>query len=152
MTDTKPTTLYTALLAAQYKVHPIVDESTGCHFWPGATDMRGYGKMSRNGRTVSAHRWYWIQAKGPIPEGLQLDHLCRNRRCCNPEHLELVTNRENQLRGNHPNMVAHRENRCRRGHEMTPENTYRSRRGRQCRTCALAGAKRRYDQQKDVAA
>jgi len=133
----------------RYRVHPVVDEATGCHNWPGSTQGKGYGKVVREGRQQQAHRWYWIQRNGPIPAGMQLDHLCRNRLCCNPDHLEIVTNRENQLRGMAPNVVAHRENRCRRGHAMTAENTYRYADGhRTCRTCALAGAKRYYARKK----
>lgn len=136
-----------------YSVHPIVDEVTGCHNWPGAMDGNGYGNLNRNGRVTKAYRWYWIQRHGEIPKGLQLDHICRNRRCCNPDHLELVTPAENTRRGMAPNIIAHRENRCRRGHDFTPENSiHRADGTRTCRTCENAAQMRRYTQRKAVQA
>lgn len=130
-------------------VVPVVDPVTGCHNWSGSLDEKGYGQLGRGGRAMKAHRWYWIQRHGEIPEGLQLDHLCRNRRCVNPDHLEPVTNRENQLRGMAPTIVAHRENRCLRGHELTPENTVQKTTGaRQCRICNRMTHNRGYARRK----
>jgi hypothetical protein len=130
-------------------IHPIVDEVTGCHLWPGYTDEKGYGRLGRDGRGMSAHRYYWIQRHGEIPEGMHLDHLCRNPRCCNPDHLEIVTPGENTLRGNAPTIVANRENRCLRGHELTPENSYRKTDGfRQCRICLRVVNNRSYARRK----
>lgn len=77
-----------------------VDETTGCWTWLRSVLPRwGYGMAWRNGKHVLAHRWFYEQVKGPIPAGYQLDHLCRNRRCVNPAHLEVVTRRENMRRG-----------------------------------------------------
>jgi hypothetical protein len=119
-----------------FAVHPIPDPETGCHNWPGTLHRDGYGLLGRNGKSMMAHRWYWIQANGPIPDGMQLDHLCRNPRCCNPDHLEVVTNRENFVRSMAPTAIAYRTNRCLRGHAFTPENTvYKSSGSRQCRIC-----------------
>lgn len=130
---------------SEIRVHPIVDEETGCHNWPGAVNGDGYGLLERGGRSMSAHRWYWIQANGDIPEGMKIDHLCRNPRCCNPAHMEVVTNRENVMRGMSPHVIASRENRCMRGHEFTPENTIqKSCGGRQCRECQRVAARRSY--------
>jgi len=83
----------------------------------------GYGMFKIRGRTEKAHRVAYYCSHGPIPEGLVLDHLCRNRGCVNPSHLEPVTNWENVLRG--VNFVAGlaRQTHCKRGHEFTPENT-----------------------------
>lgn len=118
------------------RVYPIPDPVTGCHVWPGTVNQDGYGLLGREGRSMMAHRWYWIQANGEIPSGLVIDHLCRNRRCCNPEHMEVVTIRENVLRGVSPNVLLSRANRCKRGHEFTDANTIqKSDGGRQCRTC-----------------
>jgi hypothetical protein len=78
-------------------------------------------------------------AIGPIPEGLTIDHLCRNRGCVNPAHLEAVTNRTNLLRGDGIAALNARKTHCKRGHEFTPENTYVWREGtRACRACHTA--------------
>lgn len=74
-----------------------IDEATGCWVWQRAKDQGGYGMSGKNGKR--AHRTYYEANKGPIPEGMQLDHLCRNHSCVNPDHLEPVTNAENQRRG-----------------------------------------------------
>jgi hypothetical protein len=96
-----------------------------CWVWTGYLD-RGYGRYRSNW----AHRHAWKTLVGAIPEGLQLDHLCRNPPCVNPKHLEPVTSAENMRR----RKEAHTT--CFRGHEYTPENTYLRARGfRQCRTC-----------------
>ena len=77
----------------------IVDENTGCWQWIGAIDDSGYGEFGLNKKIVYAHRYSWELEHGPIPEGLQIDHLCRNRACVNPVHMELVTTQENTRRG-----------------------------------------------------
>lgn len=76
-----------------------VDPEFGCWIWQGACSWNGYARVKRDGKLVWAHRWYYEQLKGPIPEGKDLDHLCRNTKCVNPEHLEPVTKAENQRRG-----------------------------------------------------
>lgn len=72
--------------------------STPCHVWMGAVSDRGYGNFWLHGRTVLAHRQAFEWAVGPIPPGLELDHLCRVTRCVNPAHLEVVTHAENNRR------------------------------------------------------
>lgn len=74
-----------------------VDPETGCWLWLGST-MYGYGRCSHKGKSHQAHRVLYERHKGPIPEGLQIDHLCRNKRCVNPDHLEAVTSVENARR------------------------------------------------------
>lgn len=76
----------------EYEINP----DTGCWEWVRALDVNGYG---RNGATL-AHRMVYTRERGPIPEGLHLDHLCRNTLCVNPDHLEPVTNAVNSRRGN----------------------------------------------------
>lgn len=80
--------------------------TTPCWVWTGAKQSAGYGALRVDGRVVLAHRHAYEQAVGPIPAGLQLDHLCRVTDCVNPEHLEPVTNRENVLRGRKAKLTA----------------------------------------------
>ena len=85
----------------EYKITDL-GYKTPCWFWLKATDRTGYGvKMvgGRSGKLVRAHRYYYELSKGPIPEGLTIDHLCRIRCCVNPEHMEPVTLKENSKRG-----------------------------------------------------
>jgi hypothetical protein len=78
----------------------VIDPKTDCWIWQRAKTPKGYGQKCLPGRiVVVAHRWYYEQAKGVIPEDLQLDHLCRNPPCVNPDHLEIVTSQENTHRG-----------------------------------------------------
>jgi hypothetical protein len=113
----------------------------GCWEWTGATGgSRRYGCISVKGVTRRAHRVAYELLAGPIPDGLELDHLCRNRLCVNPEHLEPVTHRENVLRGDAPPAANVSKTHCPRGHELTPENTYTRRGrpgGRECRACSI---------------
>lgn len=111
-----------------------------CWQWTASTTAGGYGQIRADwpARTMLyAHRVAYQFVAGAIPDGLQLDHLCRNRACCNPEHLEPVTNRENGLRGQSFAAINARKTRCPKGHEYTPENTaVDSNDGsRKCRIC-----------------
>ncbi len=70
-----------------------------CWIWQRGKNQKGYGRIHREGRKWLAHVWYYVQKHGPVPNGLQLDHLCKRRDCCNPAHLEPVTPSTNQRRG-----------------------------------------------------
>jgi hypothetical protein len=119
------------------RFHGYVDvDDNGCWNWTGQRKSSGYGKFFAYGKHHNAHRWGYEFLVGPIPEGLQLDHLCRNRACVNPDHLEPVTNGENQIR----RYVAARLEGpvfCKSGrHEMTDQNSHTDSRGKtRCRAC-----------------
>ena len=94
-----------------------VDKTDTCWLWTGKPDPQtGYGTISVLGPKVAVHRFSYELLVGPIPEGLQIDHLCRVRTCVNPAHLEPVTQAENVRRGMSPSAVAARTNTCSKGH------------------------------------
>ena len=116
------------------KIYP--EPNTGCWIWGGALSGKNgnqYGNVRFNGKSRRVHRVVYELLVGPIPDGLDLDHLCRMGVCSNPQHLEAVTTKINVARGiGNPNQY---KTHCKRGHAFTPENTYTFRRMRHCRAC-----------------
>lgn len=115
-------------------------DSHGCWNWTGAKTSGGYGRItwSVNKKMIYAltHRVMWTATNGAIPAGFDIDHLCRNRACCNPEHLEPVTRQTNLLRGDTIPAARASATHCHKGHEFTAENTRTTTLGqRECRTC-----------------
>ena len=113
-----------------------VDKSgpNGCWQWLGSLNGHGYGQFSVGRAKRGAHRWLWEQVNGPASSKLHLDHLCRNRACVNPGHLELVTHQVNLNRGmrtEHQAMKTH----CPQGHPYNEANTGRTGSIRWCREC-----------------
>jgi len=135
-----PSRKYTRLPVAE-RFWPKVDRrgSDECWEWTAYRDKAtGYGRFPPEW----AHRVSYKLTFGDIPTGLEIDHLCRNRACVNPSHLEAVPHAVNAHRGEAPTMRAHRENRCIRGHAVTPDNTYFDKDGgRRCRVCVRLHAK-----------
>lgn len=117
-----------------------VDDDTGCWLWTGAIDRYGYGQIGVEGRVTGVHRASYSTFVGPIPEGLTIDHLCRVRRCLNPEHLETVTSRENTLRGDTIQARNAAKSRCPKGHPYDVVQWRKLKSGslgihRKCSTC-----------------
>lgn len=109
-------------------------EYNDCILWKGRIDKDGYGRSGSKG----AHRVAYEEAGGTLIKGLEIDHLCRNRACVNPNHLEQVTHKVNTLRGNTITAKFKATTHCPAGHEYSKDNTYVSpKRSRHCRSCNL---------------
>jgi hypothetical protein len=132
-------------LSAEERFWQYVNKTDDCWLWTGATS-HGYGNfyLPREGRTttqIQAHVFAYQTLRGPVPEGLVIDHLCRTKRCVRPDHLDPVTQQLNVIRGDVARVL--RENTCRHGHEYTPENTHINRKGAKvCRICMRASQAR----------
>jgi hypothetical protein len=119
-----------------------VNDETGCWEWTG-TLRNGYGAIGIDSvktrmTTRYTHRLVYEALVGPIPDDRQIDHLCRNRRCCNPAHLEVVTGLVNVRRGTVGQVNGDRkrnQTHCKRGHPLSGENLYRHGIRRHCRRC-----------------
>lgn len=114
-----------------------------CWQWIGGVNSSGYGQFYIERQPHRSHIISYRLIVGKVPEGLELDHLCRNRRCVRPTHLEPVTHRVNCLRGISPAAICAQKTECSKGHPFTVENTYVDRLGkRHCRTCRKAANKK----------
>jgi hypothetical protein len=141
--------LRTRRIDVRARFESFIEKTDGCWEWTGGVQSSGYGTFNvpetAGGGSRLAHRFSYELHVGPIPAGLEIDHLCRNRRCVRPDHLDAVTHRENDMRGASPAIVARREGRCITGrHAMTPANTRHTASGRQrCRACEREWSARR---------
>jgi hypothetical protein len=132
-------------LSAEQRFWRKVQKTEGCWEWLACRNAFGYGvlKPPSFDKLMLAHRYTYELLVGPIPDGLQLDHLCRNRGCVNPAHLEPVTNRENCQRGQAGAFYRNKTH-CPQGHPYDETNTYRtSVGGRMCKACITRRSKER---------
>jgi hypothetical protein len=127
-----------------------VRKTATCWEWTGHISADGYGRYRLGGRFLQAHRIAYELIVAPIPSGLTLDHLCRNRRCVNPDHMDPVTHRVNILRGISPSAFNSTRTHCIHGHPFDQANTAISKRGyRICRECGRIRLRERRRQQRD---
>lgn len=129
----------------RFKEKYRVCEDTGCWNWTGAVNPSGYGEFKPYRKSpTNAHRWFYAFLNGPIPPELHCDHLCRNRKCVNPNHIEVVSQRENILRGVGATAINAAKTHCPKGHEFTPDNITKTKRGKRCRICKNEESRQRH--------
>lgn len=119
----------------RFNANVFPEPMSGCWLWDGYYGHNGYGSFHLNGKQYRAHRVSYTLHRGEIPENKQLDHLCRNRACVNPDHPEPVTRRENILRGSGITAENLNKTHCKRGHLLTEGNLRKSQSGRSCLAC-----------------
>lgn len=136
----------TAELRARLLKLVEIDASSGCWLWKGPLTF-GYARRWIDGKRVYVHRAMYELTHGAVSDELDLDHVCRVRRCINPAHMEKVTPTENNRRGDSPSGQNGRKSECRNGHPFTEENTYRrgDRVARECRACRTEAVRKYYN-------
>lgn len=125
-----------------------VQKTDSCWNWLGGKNTRGYGHIEVNYKKISAYRLSYQLIKGKIPENKEIDHLCRNHACVNPDHLEAVTHKENVRRGDvskYNSIKTH----CPQGHPYSGDNLYNNNGRRHCKTCGKIKGKIWWDEHKD---
>lgn len=128
----------------------VEKRENGCWEWTHYVERNGYARIWVDRRNVGAHRFSYEYHKGPIPEGLQIDHLCNNRRCVNPGHLEAVTPQENCRRIERPEPYQKAWTHCPNGHPYDEENTRVTDEGRSCLTCKRQANKDWYARNREL--
>ncbi len=136
------------------KVHK---SESGCWNWTAYKDKRGYGKFIVNNKPELAHRVVWWIFKGPIPDGLEMNHLCENPGCVNPDHLQAVTHKQNMHYGKNRIALFAKQTHCYRGHEFSPENTWirplpKGGFGRFCKECSRINGQLRRNAKREAKA
>jgi hypothetical protein len=132
------------------KIH--IDEN-GCWIWHASRTPAGYGKVWWNGQLIGSHRLTYTLLAGEIPDGLVIDHLCRVRECCNPEHLRPCTQLENVHAPGSlcPSAIQAKRTHCPKGHPLTGDNLFTYRGHRDCLTCRRERTRQQHIRERQVA-
>ncbi len=127
----------------------LADPNSGCWLWALSLSPKGYAYMSVGGKKLRTNRISYALHKGPVPDGLDVDHKCNVRCCVNPDHLQLLTHRENILRSQNFCALKAKQTLCKRGHPLSGENLkIDGVGGRQCRQCVLASQRASHHRRK----
>jgi hypothetical protein len=128
-----------SIAKARFDEKVMPEPMSGCWLWIGAVQSSGYGNFGTDGKNYLAHRVSYTERRGPIPEGMTIDHKCRTRSCVNPDHMEVVPFKENLRRRNAA------KTHCKNGHPLAGDNAYirPDGLGRGCRECRRQANERR---------